>query len=91
MRLFRQSTLSNQFYVALALKLEQRLFSPLENIIEPHHHADCLFIIERGMVLSRGRVMRCGDCFGDEAVWSGRCAAAAALKPFQGCSCAASE
>mmetsp|Transcript_32453 Transcript_32453/g.62347 ORF Transcript_32453/g.62347 Transcript_32453/m.62347 type:complete len:981 (-) Transcript_32453:306-3248(-) len=66
--MFRGVKLSPAFYVALAQRLETSLFAPLECIIEPHHKSRNLFVVDRGIIMCKGRVFICGDVFGADSL-----------------------
>lgn len=70
MPLFKGSRISLPFYTALALKLQSRLFAPLEPVIEAHHEADTMFVMEKGMLITKGpgSVKTAGDFFGEDAI-----------------------
>mmetsp|Transcript_23568 Transcript_23568/g.44917 ORF Transcript_23568/g.44917 Transcript_23568/m.44917 type:complete len:626 (-) Transcript_23568:481-2358(-) len=65
---FYGSELDNSFYVALALEMKSQLFAPLEIIIDIHHVADQVFIVDKGVVLAQGAPKTLGDSFGHDAI-----------------------
>mmetsp|Transcript_23569 Transcript_23569/g.44924 ORF Transcript_23569/g.44924 Transcript_23569/m.44924 type:complete len:370 (-) Transcript_23569:1770-2879(-) len=62
------TNLESEFYVALSLELTSQLFAPLEVIIDLHHLADKIFIVDKGVVLAQGAPKTLGDSFGLDAV-----------------------
>jgi len=68
--LFDNTDLSPQFFVSMALSLNTHLCAPMEVIIEPHHIADTLYVVEKGMILSKAPkpVKVNGDPFGEDAI-----------------------
>eukprot|EP00238_Polyblepharides_amylifera_P000285 CAMPEP_0196573542 /NCGR_PEP_ID=MMETSP1081-20130531/3429_1 /TAXON_ID=36882 /ORGANISM="Pyramimonas amylifera, Strain CCMP720" /LENGTH=365 /DNA_ID=CAMNT_0041891285 /DNA_START=37 /DNA_END=1134 /DNA_ORIENTATION=- len=68
MTIFQGVSLSSQFYVVLALRLESYIFAPLENLIEPHHKRNKLLVVDRGIVHCQGQVRRVGYTCGEDAL-----------------------
>ena len=77
MPLFHGSRISVPFYTSLALHMESRLFCPLEAVIEAHHEADTLYVVEKGMLITKGpqAVKTPGAYFGEDSVAAWRCVA----------------
>ena len=75
MPLFHGSRISVPFYTSLALHMESRLFCPLEAVIEAHHEADTLYVVEKGMLITKGpqAVKTPGAYFGEDSVAAWRC------------------
>lgn len=61
--------LSASFFYAVALKLDLQLFAPLEPLTDVHDLATNVFIIQSGVVMTRGLQLRhSGDLVGDDAL-----------------------
>ena len=62
-------SIPNVFYYTLAVKLQSKLFAPMECVVEPHEEATCMFIITNGVVISHNLlVKRTGASLGEDAL-----------------------
>mmetsp|Transcript_15275 Transcript_15275/g.29457 ORF Transcript_15275/g.29457 Transcript_15275/m.29457 type:complete len:1182 (+) Transcript_15275:78-3623(+) len=70
MPLFQRVNLPGPFYSSLADLVETKLFAPLELLIEQQHIADCFYVVERGIILTKSPkpVKTEGDVFGEDAI-----------------------
>lgn len=73
--LFKEAKLSPNFYLTVSLELEVHLFAPLESIIQQHQVADCIFVVEKGIILARApkAVKTAGHAFGEDSISAYRC------------------
>lgn len=65
--------LPDELFINIAMVLKERVFAPFEVLVEPQHKADSIFVINSGVVMSKGLslVVR-GHTFGDEALFAWR-------------------
>ena len=58
----------NEFKLELALSMKIEMVAPMEKIFKEESPIDNLFVIQRGLVGCRGRVLHEGDAFGDDVL-----------------------
>ena len=65
--------LPDELFINIAMVLKEMVFAPFEVLIEPHHKADSIFVINSGVVMAKGLalVVR-GHTLGDEALFAWR-------------------
>lgn len=60
--------MDSEFKLELALSMKIEMVAPMEKIFKEESPIDKLFVIQRGLVGCRGRVLHEGDAFGDDVL-----------------------
>jgi len=64
----RKWQVDNEFKLEIALTMKIEMVAPMERIFKEDSPIDKLFVIQRGLVGCRGRVLHEGDAFGDDVL-----------------------